>query len=128
MQTGPGSWTSTVDGITTVLRITPAAPRAGEVVHFSATATYAGAGCCFGALNPGIGNMALSDGSPDRCVQPLPSTAALVTERVFPGTGPILVHVSFTVMPCGPPPPGLPEGTSLPMGSLHASITIAAAA
>jgi hypothetical protein len=81
-----------MNGISIGLRMEPVAPRAGDNVHFSITATDASASCCLTTFYLGDGTFVPADPSVRSCPFPVPGAYAGQVDHVYSKAG------TFTVM------------------------------
>ncbi len=106
LATEPGSWSSTADGITTTLHMSPTKPRVGQPVHFSITVNYGQLGCCDTFFYPGDGAVI----EPDLTTQHpcFESPVGVMTEEVdhvYTEPGAFVVEVQPSVVICKVPAP-----------------------
>jgi len=99
----------------------PAAPRAGDTVHFFLTAAYPTQWCCLTAFYSGDGSMVLSSLDPHACPEIHPSTFTEQVDHVYSRAGTFSVEVQPSASDfCSGPP-------TFVNAQLYVTITVAPA-
>lgn len=121
---GPGAWRSSSEGITATLRMSPVAPRVGQVVRFSIDVTYTGEGCCLVFLYPGHGAVFRPENNSTDCSR-APSSLRRELLHTYTRASMVTLNVQSSVFPCSFPPGPMPGPIS---SHLNTTIEIAPAA